>query len=1317
MKYQLLTKHGTNDLSQSWTGIEIQSKKRVFIKTPNNDSSVLGTAERKAFLLRSYDLQQRLSSPFLNSAVTQHQEDEKLYIIYPYLEPQLYEKLTLVHLQGDAKNLLSQMAVIIDVLHNHQLIHGDIKIDNFLINTKTKKLVLIDFDFLHASGAVPKGLIFGTQAHIFQSLVRNEELTNHIDYYAFQIIVEQVIPSTQPVSTPTAFTHYTTTLDILIDKKIISQENYCIAQKRILKLYLLRCWKNLNSRKKNILNLLTISHRILGLQSELLQTLFNKQWTTQRFHFKLLLQLLDVATINKTGDYWVCKLDEEDQANLLSWLAQQVEIDQLVAWCKKQKYHYVLYLLSVKNLYLPLKDVIPGETLEQRLALASAYNNSTLVLKYLKQYSNQELLASAFLRREYIALLLKLHHFDQAAAFLATMSAASLQVEKNNFTAMMHILQGDIKKAHTLLTTTQKQNTDKANAFAALQTKYYLLIVNRYQGYIEEAMTIAESMLAVAPNNDTESLFVSACSVLSFLYYLTGRYQKAHTVAQQGLKNITCMEAMDKQTDLYNVLFYANLRLGKYSKAQTYLYKYLEYGLSGNDAIKLSLYHLALCNYFLNTGNLWEAMNMAQSSLTQVESHHRINTESFDQVLMESSLATGKQIVFQQIKRRYESQTQLKAKQRTQLEIDALTMEYHFCYDNFKPAQEVLALIQELLKIQAVYNAARLVFLSLLESFRAKNKAVITAQELAGIPNKESPLFAIVTKMFHHYHEHNPRNEDIILLKSLLPTLRELHLDFYFGLVLKTIGIIYKELKNNKLARKYLECAHETFALLNNVYFEKQVLHHLQTFPYEDNDNNYLEVYEKVSQLLVSVDDLYSCTREIITFALHETGAERAVLLVKNQDTNELRIKDSMYCDRLSLKDIESLSHSLIQRSFNYQEPLIIDNAIEDNRFSSYKSIIVHNIQSVLSIPLVKNDHVIGVLYLDHHTLPALFNRQDISFAKTISNVLAHILTTSSTLHMYRSKSEELSHEFKHTLEGHQFITQDPSMQNMLSLIPQYAKSNAPVLLLGESGTGKEIVAHLFHKYSKRSNQQFIKVNASAIPDKLIESELFGIADKVATEVKAKIGKFEYADGGTLFLDEIGDMPLHIQAKILRAVENQEFERVGSNRIIRTDIRFIYATNRDLKQMVANKDFRDDLYQRIKTIPIHITSLRERKADIPLLIEHFISLYNEQTDLPVISPEVFLLFEKYHWPGNVRELKNIIERLSLLFSGRTITLKNLPPDIKDELAYTQTTSDEILKQRMQEVLLKHNYNITRAAKELTIPLSTFRRKMKLFNLM
>ncbi|MEW6213764.1 MAG: sigma-54 dependent transcriptional regulator [Nitrospirota bacterium] len=308
--------------------------------------------------------------------------------------------------------------------------------------------------------------------------------------------------------------------------------------------------------------------------------------------------------------------------------------------------------------------------------------------------------------------------------------------------------------------------------------------------------------------------------------------------------------------------------------------------------------------------------------------------------------------------------------------------------------------------------------------------------------------------------------------------------------------------------------------------------------------------------------------------------------------------------------------------------------------------------------------------------------------------------------------------------KGWRLIGNSQKMKQLREQIDVAAQSNSRVLILGESGTGKELIAHMLHENSRRAEKPFIEVNCAAIPEELIESELFGHEKGSFTGAfEKKKGKFELADEGTLFLDEVGDMSLSAQSKVLRVIETQEFQRVGSSRNIKVDVRIIAATNKDLREEVRKGNFREDLLYRLDVIPMVVPPLREKKEDIPELVEYFLEYFaSEYGQRPKkITPEALKTLEVYEWPGNIRELRNVIERLVIMTPSNTITPKNLiigESAPSDYFAFNalREARDAFEKAFIIKKLEENNWNISKTAEVLQIERSNLHKKIKAYDI-
>ena len=331
-------------------------------------------------------------------------------------------------------------------------------------------------------------------------------------------------------------------------------------------------------------------------------------------------------------------------------------------------------------------------------------------------------------------------------------------------------------------------------------------------------------------------------------------------------------------------------------------------------------------------------------------------------------------------------------------------------------------------------------------------------------------------------------------------------------------------------------------------------------------------------------------------------------------------------------------------------------------------------------------------------------------------------------------RTESLAREDFHPPDGFwnvNIIGQTPQMKEIYQIVERVADTPSTVMITGESGTGKELIAAALHRLSSRRDQPFIKINCAAIPRELMESELFGHERGAFTgAVATKPGRFELADGGTLFLDEIAEIPVDMQVKLLRAIQDAEFERVGGLQTVKVNVRLVVATNRELQKEVEAGRFREDLFYRLNVVPIHLPPLRERRQDIPLLVRHFIEKFRQKLSRPVneISPEALELLVGYRWPGNIRELENVIERCVLFTNGSVIQAEDLPPEVRGRqpagppvvVKGGDVSMKDIVKQAtvelerdlIQQALKQTGWNVTQAARQLKISRKSLQLKMK-----
>ena len=432
-------------------------------------------------------------------------------------------------------------------------------------------------------------------------------------------------------------------------------------------------------------------------------------------------------------------------------------------------------------------------------------------------------------------------------------------------------------------------------------------------------------------------------------------------------------------------------------------------------------------------------------------------------------------------------------------------------------------------------------------------------------------------------------------------------------------------------------------------------------------------LYE-ISKLLGSSLNLKANLRGVMRVLAEYLDMNRGTVALRNADDVSIVAAHGMTEEEIK-KGRYRLGEGIIGRVAKLGSPIVIPNIGDEplflNKTGARKMIRRENV-AFLCVPVKFKSEVLGVLSVDRlfETKRGSFE-EDLRLLKIIASLMAQSIKLHNELEKERTAfleaKESLTRQLKGRYRVENIIGQSDAMQEVFEAIHRVAPSRATALLRGESGTGKELVAKAIHFMSPRAKEPFIKFNCAAIPEGLLESELFGHEKGAFTgAMSLRKGRFELADGGTIFLDEIGDLPFTLQPKILRVLQEREFERVGGERTIKVDLRLIAATSRDLEELVSAGKFREDLYYRLNVVPLYLPPLRERQVDIPVLVEHFLRKYNEENGKSIrIEAGVLDALINYDWPGNVRELENTIERLVVMSAGVVIGLNDLPLVIRD----------------------------------------------------
>ena len=441
-------------------------------------------------------------------------------------------------------------------------------------------------------------------------------------------------------------------------------------------------------------------------------------------------------------------------------------------------------------------------------------------------------------------------------------------------------------------------------------------------------------------------------------------------------------------------------------------------------------------------------------------------------------------------------------------------------------------------------------------------------------------------------------------------------------------------------------------------------------------------LYE-ISKALNEHLDLRKSLYKVLDILSNSMDMVRGTISILDPLTNEINIMVAHSLSKHAMEKVkykvgEGITGRVIQSGKAVVVPKISEEPLFLNRTASRKS--KHDKElSFICVPVKKGNQVIGALSVDR-PFEASYNLKDgQKLMSVVATMVARHVINLETIRLENEKLRNENRRLRDELENKYRITDivgnSNKMREVYQMISQVSKSNATVLVRGESGTGKELVANSIHYNSLRAKNAIVKVNCAALPANLIESELFGHEKGAFTgAIRKKLGKFELAHKGTIFLDEIGSIGLDVQANLLRILQEKEFERVGGQQTLKTDVRIIAATNKNLEDAVEDETFRGDLYYRLNVFPIYMPPLRERKTDILLLADYFLEKYAKENDKDIrrlSTPAIDMLMD-YHWPGNVRELENCIERAVLLCDGGVIHSYHLPPTLQ-----TGTESDTL----------------------------------------
>jgi Nif-specific regulatory protein len=455
------------------------------------------------------------------------------------------------------------------------------------------------------------------------------------------------------------------------------------------------------------------------------------------------------------------------------------------------------------------------------------------------------------------------------------------------------------------------------------------------------------------------------------------------------------------------------------------------------------------------------------------------------------------------------------------------------------------------------------------------------------------------------------------------------------------------------------------------------------------------ETLLKISELLNSSTYKESLIENVLDVIINVVEAERGLFAIYESESANFKIVSARNINKETITDLSEFSSGVLQEVVKKKKPVIYHDAQSDPDISQFESVQIKNIKSVIGMPIIRNKIIWGVILADSTTSRREFSESNILFFNFFSNLVSLALDRIFDLEVLRDEKELLINRLNLSRQQTELIGESVVMKELISLLRKVARTDATVLILGESGTGKDLTARAIHNLSDRRDKPFVAQFCGSIPENLLESELFGYKKGAFTGADSdKKGLIEAADQGTFFLDEISEISNSVQAKLLRVIENREITRLGDTEVRKVNVRLIAATNRDLKELVKQGKFREDLYYRLNVFPVKVPPLRERKEDIPLLVNYFLTkLGNENYE---IDSDAIEFLKNYFWPGNVRQLLNVLQRAIILSDSHIIKKRDLIfEDEKDLWKFSGTLKDfekHLLVSRLKEY--KGNRSLT-----------------------
>ena len=875
-------------------------------------------------------------------------------------------------------------------------------------------------------------------------------------------------------------------------------------------------------------------------------------------------------------------------------------------------------------------------------------------------------------------------------------------IEINNCLAYSMTYLNDLDKAEKLLMESFAIAREIKDYESEAEAMYYSASLEWFRNEFEKGKEICQNLIAFCEKHKLNKQYAYTTNLLSSFYIQTGDMEQGLKYIERAIKGFEQI----RDTDAFvNALINQGLL----------------YARKGNIFITQEIYIKALLNafktdnksnwtiIFVNLAGIYEEAGRFDKALEHYENCLRIEPGSIygNYGLAMVCLKMGdfdkaKHILEQKLIERHEI-----------LYIIGLATVYNIM-GRKKDAEELLNnALEQLEKKDFEPSAITEVYLIVSVLFYEKGnyeKAIFYAEKLKNI-NYKSYRESLIAECMIHLGRFRLKNIDKIDINGDLKNLKEKGFMYDYALLKRLyieaiIDTGFEPEKTKEITQEIDTLEQNLASIGAELELQRTQKLKLKIYPILVSECSkgrispqYLGIFSNLAELINTNLGDEDFVDNILDLVIKATSAERGAIFIKVDDKMEFIAGRNI--DKKTIKDAGELSKTAIEE-INKNKMVFVPNALEDPKFNIRKSVVLNQIRSILCMPLAIGENIVGAIYLDSKMIGSMFGEQDREFLLTTAKILASVIDKSRTFKRLTEELTQLRDGVVMEIGKGYILGRSRAIKEIYRLINDVGPSDSPVLITGETGVGKGMIARLIHYKSKRKDKKFVSINCGTIPETLLESELFGYKRGAFTgAVTDKKGLLEEGEAGTVFLDEITNTSPAFQAKMLEAIEDKIIRRLGETQTRSINVRFLFATNKDLEIEVEEGRFRRDLYYRINVFVIRIPSLRERIEDIPALAQFFLELKSKEMNKKIasFSPDAMRLLKEYPWPGNVRELQNVIERAVVLARSDFIT----PEDIgfhKTKAEISPLT--EVKKDVLLEALSATNWNVKKAAQILGI---------------